>query len=102
MVDGIVKAKAFVQSSDFNLKENIEDLENAIDILMKLEGKTFTWKKTDLDSVKGGRRVIGMIAQKVQEVLPGVVHQDKATGLLSIDYIQITPLLIEAFKSYQK
>jgi len=44
--------------------------------------------------------VIGLIAQEVQKVLPEVVYEDKETGLLSVSYAEIVPVLIEAFKQH--
>ena len=38
------------------------------------------------DEGAGGRRVIGLIAQEVQKVLPDVVYQDPVTGYLSVAY----------------
>jgi hypothetical protein len=38
------------------------------------------------DDGTGGRRVIGLIAQEVQKVLPDVVYQDPVTGYLSVAY----------------
>ena len=43
------------------------------------------WRATD-DEGAGGRRVIGLIAQEVQKVLPDVVYQDPVTGYLSVAY----------------
>jgi hypothetical protein len=40
---------------------------------------------------------LGLIAQEVKKVLPNVVHKDNA-GYHSVDYGQLTPLLIEAVK----
>jgi hypothetical protein len=103
-VNGIVKAQAFVQFSDLRLKTNIQELTDAVNIITKLEGRSYTWRK-DLNTESGrieeelgGRRVIGLIAQQVRKVLPEVVHEDKETGLLSVSYAEIVPVLIEAFK----
>jgi hypothetical protein len=38
-----------------------------------------------------GKRVIGLIAQEVQKVLPEVVHKDDVTGYLSVSYAEILP-----------
>ena len=66
---------------------------------MQLQGQTYEWKQgTELAAESGGKRVIGLIAQDVQKVLPEVVHEDKETGLLKVNYSEILPVLIEAFK----
>lgn len=97
-VDGIVRAKSFQQYSDIRLKTNIGDIADAMDIVQSLHGKTYQWKKgiSPAQGEVGGRRVIGLIAQEVKEVLPEVV--DEVDGILSINYTEIIPVLIEAFK----
>lgn len=44
------------------------------------------------------RRVVGLIAQEVREVLPEVVNVDAETGIMSVSYAEILPVLIEAHK----
>jgi hypothetical protein len=95
-VNGEVKAKAFIQYSDIRLKTNIDEIVDAVNVIRKLEGKTYTWRK-DVTEQSPGRRVIGMIAQEVRKVLPEVVYEDE-NGLLSVSYSEIIPILIEAFK----
>jgi hypothetical protein len=50
---------------------------------------------------RGGKRVIGLIAQEVQRVLPEVV-QEGPDGYLAVNYVEIVPVLIEAFKQQFK
>jgi len=107
-VNGAVRARAFVQLSDIRLKTNIREIIDAIDIVTRLKGHSYQWKQSgnttiDVDhSVDGcsGNRVIGLIAQEVQQVLPEVVHEDPETGLLAVSYSEILPVLIEAFKEF--
>jgi len=99
-VHGVVKARAFLQFSDLRLKTNINDIVDALDIVSNLQGKTYEWKKGTLVGDSGGKRVIGLIAQEVQRILPEVVTQDPKTGLLSVSYAEIVPVLIEAFKEH--
>jgi hypothetical protein len=41
----------------------------------------------------------GFIAQEVQKVLPELVKVDERSGLLTINYVQVIPILVEAFKT---
>jgi len=99
-VNGVVRAKAFLQYSDLRLKANVTDLIDAVNIVSQLKGRTFTWKDSELDTT-GGKRVIGLIAQEVRRVIPEVVHETE-TGYLSVAYAEIVPILIEAFKAQTK
>lgn len=114
-VNGTVKAQAYLQfryrimikghspsSSDLRLKTDIMDIVNAIDIVTQLQGKTYRWKKGQPVNGTKGKRVIGLIAQEVQRILPEIVNEDPDTGLLSVSYTEIIPILIEAFKEHLK
>jgi len=97
LVKGKVKAKAFIQLSDIRLKTNIEEIVGAMDLIRNLKGRTYNWKNGE-ELPDGERRVIGMIAQEVQKVLPDAVYEDPITGILSVSYTEILPVLVEAFK----
>jgi hypothetical protein len=76
--------------SDSRLKKNINPIENALDKTLKLEGVSY--ERTDSDD-----KHIGLIAQKVKEVLPEVVNEDK-DGYFTVSYGNIVGLLVEAIK----
>ena len=82
-------------TSDLRLKENIETVVNALAKVRELNGVSFIWKE---DPSVG--RQLGMIAQEVKEVFPEVVNEDDQ-GYLSIDYTEMTGVLVEAIKSQQ-
>lgn len=44
------------------------------------------------------RNHYGFVAQDMREVFPELVYEDDSTGLLSIDYIGMIPLLLEGLK----
>ena len=95
----------FVSSfSDERLKENIKPICSSIDIVTKLEGKTFNWNET---SSKAGEFNAGMIAQDVEKILPHIVTENSTlssdnTKYKSIKYQEIVPYLVEAIKEQQK
>ena len=83
-------------TSDIRLKENITDLESALDKVKQLRGVSFTWKE---ESEMGPGTQFGMIAQEVQQVIPDMVKsKSRNKDLLSLDYKALVPWLVEAIK----
>ena len=76
--------------SDLRLKENIETIENALEMVKRMRGITFNTKKD-------GARGAGFVAQELQEVFPDVVYEDYA-GYLHVAYGNITSVLVNAVK----
>ncbi len=85
-------------SSDRNLKDNIERIENPLEKMDKIGGYTFDWNDKQ-DTYKG--HDIGVVAQEIQEVLPEIVAT-RANGYLGVKYEKIVPLLIESIKENTK
>jgi hypothetical protein len=82
-------------TSDRQFKDNIELIIDPVDTVKSLRGVTFDWNE---QSGKSGHDV-GVIAQEVEEILPEVVKTDENTGVKSVAYHKLVPLLIEAVKS---
>ena len=88
-------------SSDERLKENVQELVGALDNVNKIRGVRFDWKelseeeKKTIHSHEGSD--IGVIAQEIQAVYPDLVHQ-RDHGYLSVDYVKLTAVLIQAVK----
>jgi hypothetical protein len=93
-VSGIVAANAFYNLSDIRLKENISEIKDALEKILRLQGVTFTWKES-------GEKSIGLIAQEVEKMFPELVKTDNS-GIKSIDYGRLTSVLIEGIKEQQK
>ena len=96
--NGAAYATSFLYLSDRNLKENIRPLDEGLLQLMKLRPVSFMWKK---DAPLAGENDIGLIAQDVEKILPKLVHHDNK-GILSIDYVRLTPILINAVQEQQR
>ncbi len=94
-VNGNVKAAAFLYSSDYNLKKNIQPLSNQLEKVLKLQGVSYDWKDNN-------NHDIGLIAQDVEKIFPEVVYTNKETGLKSVDYAKLTVFLVEAIKEQQQ
>ena len=94
-VEGSVTATSFNYSSDQNLKKDISTLINPIETVKSLRGVDFNWKET-------GKKDVGFIAQEVEEVLPELVHTNEESGMKSVQYGNIVPVLVEALKEQQE
>jgi hypothetical protein len=101
-------------ASDRRLKENVKNIEGALDKVMKINGVHFDWmeKTKDYGFEPDQIHDVGVLAQEIQEVLPEVVTLapfDYITGgvsksgenFLTVKYEKLTPLLIEAIKEQQ-
>lgn len=76
--------------SDASLKTEVATISNALDLVNRLRGVTFT--RTD-----SGDRGIGVIAQELAAVVPEAVLVNE-DGLLSVAYGNLVGVLIEAVK----
>lgn len=84
-------------TSDQRLKRDIETITNPLEKIMALRGVTFYWK----DSASS-KRMLGMVAQEVLQVVPELVYQNKTDGCYGINYGETAGLLIEAIKAQQQ
>ena len=90
-VSGRIVADADITAySDERLKKDIKTIEGALDKTKALRGVEFTRIADDSKS-------IGVVAQELEEILPELVLTDDE-GMKSVNYAQITGLLIEAVK----
>ena len=89
-------AGTLTQNSDRRLKKNIRPLETALPNLLQISGYTFNWKAAN----RSTDTQIGLIAQEVQAVYPELVAESN-DGTLSVNYVGLVPVLIEALKTQQ-
>lgn len=90
--------------SDPRLKDDVERIDGALDIIEKLDGVRFTWNhKTKLIG-KPGERDIGVLADQVEAVLPELVsrsipdEENDGERWRVVAYDKLVPVLIEAVK----
>jgi hypothetical protein len=90
-------------SSDKRLKENIQDIPDALSKVDCIGGKLFDWTD-DYVSKHGGadgyfvqKSDFGVIAQDVEQVFPVAVRQ-KPDGTLAVDYEKLCALAFAAIK----
>lgn len=87
---GVITAAGFNSTSSERYKINISRLQNSLNIISCLEGVTYN-PKHDLNSQE-----VGLIAEKVNVVLPQVVHKNLEGQPESIDYSRLVAVLINA------
>jgi hypothetical protein len=90
-------------SSDISLKENINDISGAVDIVYQIGGKTFDWTDEYIEEHGGEdgyfvqKSDFGVIAQDVERVFPLAVRR-RQDGLLAVDYEKLCSLAFAAIK----
>lgn len=89
---GVVSATDFNSASDFNLKENIVTIDNALQKIEGIRGVKFTWKESKSDSY-------GVVAQEVESIVPELVHGNDPK---TVNYNGIIGILVEAIKEQQE
>jgi hypothetical protein len=99
---GVWGAGAYVNGSDINLKDNITDINNALDLVLKIQPKTFTYKP---DYSKDQSIQTGFIAQQLIDVLKDEVYLDGIVKMgnehYNVAYQNLIPLLVKAIQEQQ-
>lgn len=85
-------------NSDGRLKQEIHSIENALEIVTALEGRSYEWRP---ETNRASGRQYGLIAQDVAEVIPEVVSIDEATGFQTISYQSLIPVMVNAVQEQQ-
>tara|TARA_Y100000389_G_scaffold83399_1_gene79950 strand:+ start:1427 stop:4456 length:3030 start_codon:yes stop_codon:yes gene_type:complete len=95
IIQGIFTDGEIATYSDRRLKEEIKDLENSLEKVIKLRGRSFIMKD-DINK----KKIIGLIAQEVEEIIPEIVSEygDKKT----VSYINLIGVLVESIKDLNK
>lgn len=90
-------------SSDIKFKENVKNIDNALDIVCSIGSKTFDWTEDYIQSHGGldgyflTKNSFGVIAQDVQKVFPQAV-KTREDGSLAVDYEKLGILSFGAIK----
>ena len=116
-----VKSEGILLTSDERYKEDVNNLEDALQTLSGLRGVTYHYKArqspeanlqvaddeamrsinefneeyANLEAARAAKLRYGFIAQEVEQVMPELVERD-ADGMLSVDYIAVIPILVNA------
>ena len=87
-VSGVTTSTDFDSLSDFNLKTNIQQIDDSLAKVIQIRGVTFNWKETNRSSA-------GVIAQEVEKVLPELVSGEETK---TVNYNGVIGALVEAVK----
>lgn len=101
VLGNILASGSITPFSDQRFKKDINRLENSLEKVLKLRGVNYYMNTEKFPKYHfSDKKQIGFIAQEVEKVLPELViaHKD---GYKSLDYMKITPLLVEAIKEQQ-
>ena len=107
--DGVTVYGNLTSTSDERYKKNIERIDDALNKIDQLEGITFDWDNDAFPEGDGkdgnattkpdfDRRATGVIAQKVEKVLPEAVSEDSETGMKNVAYGNMIGLIVEGIK----
>ena len=89
---GTVTANNFVETSSIAIKENINPITNALELIEQLSGVTY-------DRIDGSKKgEAGLIAEHVEKILPNLIGYDEKGKPIGINYSKLTAYLIEAVK----
>ncbi len=117
-VSGSINANGTIYTSDQKFKTNIEEINGALNIITKLNGKSYLFKTEEFPYMGfSSKKQYGFIAQEIEVVLPDLVSAEKqsipgssisnedGTGAnenfidyKGINYTELTPIIVEAIK----
>ena len=99
--DGTAQLNNVALTSDRRLKTNINPLQKSLDKVMKLNGVTFNWDRSNAKNSNASTSLqYGFVAQEIEQVLPELVSEG-ADGYKSVNYIGVIPVLTQAIQEQQ-
>ncbi len=100
-VNGIIRTTGIFATSDRKFKQDIKTIDNALNVIQNLEGRTYHWKKeANKDLAFDDNTHSGFVAQEIEKVLPHLVATSE-NGDKAVNYQELTPYLVEAIKEQQ-
>lgn len=97
IVNGTVTASDWVTSSDIRLKENIQKIENPYKLIDNVNGYYYNFKEDKEHQIR-----LGVLAQELEKTVPEAIYTDSSTGLKSVSYMSLIPILLECVKEQKK
>lgn len=107
-----IRSKRFYAETSFNylaysdrrIKENIRLIDKPLETINKIDGVAYDIKREHYYSSERDKdeftrtHQMGFIAQDIEKVLPQLVQLDEETGLNTVGYMGLIPVLVEALK----
>lgn len=110
-------ATVYNTTSDYRLKDKIETVDQeSVDKIMKLNVVKYNLKQLPVDMGDTAKVQVnyytddskilerthyGLLAQELQDIYPDLVYEGE-DGLMSVNYIELIPLLIQSIQSLRK
>ncbi|ELP92129.1 hypothetical protein EIN_380760 [Entamoeba invadens IP1] len=85
----------FLVRSDARAKTDIEEIHSALSGVLSLDGVSYAYKNNPTD------KKYGFVAQEIESIYPDLVKRDR-DGNMSVDYIGVIPILVEALKEINR
>lgn len=83
----------FTNPSDMRLKHDVSALAYGLDEVLALQPSSYSYNEDEAEALR-----FGLIAQDVRAIMPELVSEDPASGMLSLNYIDVIPVLIRAIQ----
>ena len=103
-----VNYQTLVNSSDMRLKENIRLCPSFLSKLKDIKSYNYNYKDeyfkdfSPEEKAKAQKTEFGFLAQEVQKIFPELVFEDNSTGMLSLNYVGMIPILTSAINELQQ
>ena len=102
VVTGSLTVNGVNVTSDQRFKTHVRPLTGALAGVLALRGVRYEWNALGVrHGGTAGAGQVGLLAQELEKVYPELVSTD-ADGYKSVNYAQLTPVLIEALKEQQQ
>jgi hypothetical protein len=84
--------------SDVRYKDEVAPLEAGLDSILKIDAYKYFYKTEEFPEMNfSSEKQVGFLAQEIEKVLPEVVRTNDK-GFKSVNYAQVTPLLLQGIK----
>ena len=101
VVNGYTRSLAYLATSDKRYKKDINSIDNALESILKVEGKTYLWDKKANEEIEFDDNLhSGFLAQDLEKIFPHLVVTSE-TGEKAVNYMELIPYLVESIKDQQ-